>query len=179
MHVQAQQPTLDSGIRLYVADLAAYNAGHLHGVWIDATDDVDAMREQIAAMLARSPVPNAEEYAIHDCEGFGGYSVSAHAGIDELHEVACFIDEFPDYGAELIAHFGDLDQAREAAEENYGGCYTSLAEYAQELTEETSQIPPALAHYIDYEKMGRDMELNGDVFTIAATSHEVHIFWNR
>jgi hypothetical protein len=23
-------------IRIYVADLAAYNAGHLHGVWIDA-----------------------------------------------------------------------------------------------------------------------------------------------
>ena len=26
-------------IRIYVADLAAYNNGKLHGVWIDATQD--------------------------------------------------------------------------------------------------------------------------------------------
>ena len=28
-------------IRIYVADLAAYNNGKLHGVWIDATSDLD------------------------------------------------------------------------------------------------------------------------------------------
>ena len=28
-------------IRIYVADLAAYNNGKLHGVWINASDDLD------------------------------------------------------------------------------------------------------------------------------------------
>ena len=28
-------------IRIYVADLAAYNAGYLHGVWIDASQDLE------------------------------------------------------------------------------------------------------------------------------------------
>ena len=36
-------------IRIYVADLAAYNAGHLHGVWADATQELD----DILAMTVR------------------------------------------------------------------------------------------------------------------------------
>lgn len=53
-------------IRIYVADLAAHNASHLHGVWIDD------IQEQVSAMLAASPVEDAEEYAIQDFEGFDG-----------------------------------------------------------------------------------------------------------
>ena len=34
-------------------------------------------------------------------------------------------------------------------------------------------------HYIDYEAMARDMELNGDVFTIALGFEDVHVFWSR
>ncbi|HBO1348742.1 TPA: antirestriction protein ArdA, partial [Pseudomonas aeruginosa] len=41
-------------IRIYVADLAAYNAGHLHGVWIDATLGLDDIQAQVSAMLAAS-----------------------------------------------------------------------------------------------------------------------------
>jgi len=78
-------------IRIYVADLAAYNNGKLHGVWIDATQDLDDIQEQINAMLEKSPEGFAEEYAIHDDEGFGGYSVGEYDGIqlniayDEVH----------------------------------------------------------------------------------------------
>lgn len=60
---------MSNEIRICVADLAAYNAGHLHGVWIDACDDIDDIWEQIKTMLADSPVENSEEYAIHDYEG--------------------------------------------------------------------------------------------------------------
>lgn len=68
-------------IIIYVADLAAYNNGILHGVWIDACDDLEAIKEQINEMLSDDP----EEYAIHDYEGFEGYSVSEWSSIDELH----------------------------------------------------------------------------------------------
>ena len=46
--------TISEEIRIYVADLAAYNNGKLHGVWIDATQDLDAIQDQINAMLADS-----------------------------------------------------------------------------------------------------------------------------
>lgn len=166
-------------IKIYVADLAAYNNGKLHGVWIDATDDPQNIWEQIHAMLVASPEPDAEEYAIHDYEGFDGYSVSKHEGIESVHEVACFIEEHPDYGGDLLSHFcGNLEEARRAAEECYTGCYSSLADYAQELTEQTSEIPQHLEFYIDYERMGRDMELSGDVFTIETGYQDVHVFWS-
>ena len=167
-------------IRIYVADLAAYNNGILHGVWIDATQDIDDIQEQINDMLASSPEQDAEEYAIHDYEGFAGYSISEYESVQRAHEVACFLEEHGEIAGDLLSHFGDcIEDAQKAIEENYCGCYASLADYAEELTEETTQIPEHLALYIDYEKMGRDMELGGDVFTIETGYQEVHIFWNH
>ncbi|MDI3611675.1 antirestriction protein ArdA [Pseudomonas aeruginosa] len=49
-------------IRINVTDLAAYNAGHLHGNWIDATLELDDIQAQASAMLAASPVKDTEEY---------------------------------------------------------------------------------------------------------------------
>lgn len=166
-------------IKIYVADLAAYNAGHLHGVWIDATLDVEDIQAQVAAMLADSPVSDAEEYAIHAYEGFDGYTVSEHEGLESVHAVAEFIAEYPDFGGALLAHFNDLDDAKRAASDNYCGTYASLADYAQELTEESTEIPETLRYYIDYESMARDMEMNGDVLTVETGYQEVHIFWNH
>ena len=171
---------MSNEIRIYVADLVAYNAGHLHGVWIDASEDINDIWEQIKTMLANSPVENSEEHAIHDYEGFGGYALTEYAGIETAHEVACFIAEYPGFGGELLNHFGgELEEARTSAEENYCGCYKSLADYAQELTEETTQIPEQLAYYIDYERMGRDMEMSGDIFTLETGLETVHVFWSR
>jgi len=49
--------------RLYFACLAAYNAGRLHGVWIDFYAGItpEEIQESIDAMLKASPVPDAEE----------------------------------------------------------------------------------------------------------------------
>ena len=57
-------------IRIYVADLAAYNNGKLHGVWIEACSDMHDIWKAVSKMLKSSPEQMAEEYAIHDYEGF-------------------------------------------------------------------------------------------------------------
>ncbi len=132
---------MTSEIRFYVACLAAYNGGRLHGVWIDVTQELDEIQEQVNLMLKDSPEPDAEEWAIHDYEGFCGYGVSEYSGFEELHNVASFIEEYPEIGGELLDHFSDTEEARKAAEDNYCGCYKSMADYAEELTEQTSQIP--------------------------------------
>ena len=166
-------------IKIYVADLAAYNNGHLHGVWIDATQDVDDIQIEINTMLAASPVEDAEEYAIHDYEGFGGYSLGEYEGIQAAHDIACFIEEHGGIAGELLSHFdGDLDEAKTAIEQRYSGCYSSLADYAQEITEQGTNIPDHLQYYIDYERMARDMEMSGEVFTIETAHNEVHVFLN-
>jgi antirestriction protein len=167
-------------IRIYVADLAAYNNGKLHGVWINACLDLDEIQEQINIMLSNSPEVFAEEYAIHDYEGFDGYELSEYAGIKTAHEIACFIAEYPDLAGALLCHFGgSIEEARQAIEDNYAGCYSSLADYAEELTDNINQIPDNIAFYIDYERMGRDMELSGDIYTIATAYDEIHVFWSH
>ena len=167
-------------IRIYVADLAAYNNGKLHGVWIDATEDPDTIQDQINDMLSSSPELYSEEWAIHDYEGYCGYRLSEYEGIQSAHELACFIEEEGEIGSALLNHFGgDLEDAKKASEDNYSGCYTSLADYAQEWTENTSEVPEHLQHYIDYERMGRDMELSGDIYTIETAFDEVHVFWSH
>jgi antirestriction protein len=61
--------------RIYVACLAAYNNGYLHGVWIDAAQEPWSIYDEVKAMLAASPVAGAEEWAIHDYEGFRGVRI--------------------------------------------------------------------------------------------------------
>tara|TARA_R110000787_G_scaffold137656_2_gene251273 strand:+ start:10885 stop:11436 length:552 start_codon:yes stop_codon:yes gene_type:complete len=165
--------------RIYVACLAAYNGGRLHGRWIDATEP-DEVRAEVRAMLAASPEPEAEEWAIHDYEGFEGCAISEWASFDTVCELADFIEQHGRLGARLYGHFGNsLDEAR-AAFDNHAGEYRSLADFAEEITRENGpEIPDALQYYIDWEAMGRDLELNGDVFTITLGFDEVHVFWNR
>ena len=91
--------------RVYVACLAAYNGGRLHGAWIDL-DDADDAHEQALQMLDTSPEPGAEEWAIHDHEGFGSYPVGEHESITELCDLAEAIEEHGAIVAEYAAHVG-------------------------------------------------------------------------
>ena len=166
--------------RLYIADLAAYNAGHLHGIWIDACDDLDDIKEAIKTMLDNSPVSDAEEVAIHDYEGFEGYEIGEYEGIKSAHETACFIEQHGKLGARLLNDYcQDAQDAQHYIKDKYQGCYGSTADYAQEQTEGQFKIPKPLEFYIDYERMASDWEMSGDIFTIETTSDEVHIFNNH
>ena len=170
----------DSEIRIYVACLASYNHGILHGQWIDAAQELDDLYAELQAMLKASPIPNAEEWAIHDYEGFEGIRLSEYTEIPQVQRLALFIEEHGRLGAEVLKHFDEnMELAAKALEEDYCGEYRTLAEYVQELTEETTEIPQQLQYYIDYEAMGRDMEINGDLFTVETGFEAVHVFWVR
>lgn len=165
-------------IRIYVACLAAYNNGILHGCWINADQDTDGIWSGINAMLKASPIDGAEEYAIHDYEGFEGASLSEYQGIESVAELAAFIAEHGKIGGKLVEYFGNLDDARDAIEDHYAGQYQSIDDFAQELTEQSTQIPECLRYYIDWEHMGRDLEIN-DVLTIETDFRCIHVFWRR
>lgn len=169
--------TTDTEPRIYVACLAAYNNGYLHGAWIDAAQEPWAIYDAVRVMLAASPVEGAEEWAIHDYEGFGGVRIEEYAGFERVSEIALFLVEHGEIGAAVLDHYsGDLDVAREALADRHLGEYASLADYVQEVTEESTAIPHALRYYIDYAAMARDAELNGDLFTVSTAWDVVHVF---
>ncbi|MGW0019942.1 antirestriction protein ArdA [Rhodococcus sp. NPDC003382] len=76
------------GPRIYVASLADYNAGRLHGAWLDAGRDPADLQADIRAMLAAAPEPGAEEYAIHDYEGFGEARIYEHDSLELVSRIA-------------------------------------------------------------------------------------------
>ena len=165
--------------RVYLACLASYNAGTLHGAWADATDESE-LREAVAAMLADSPAPHAEEFAIHDHEGFGSWGPDEYEGLAEVVAKGAFIAEHGALGAEVLAHFsGRLDEATAAFEE-YAGEWPDLGHFAEDLTDQSGvAIPDSVRLYVDYDAVGRDMELGGDVFTVRTSFGAVHVFWSR
>ena len=167
-----------SEIRIYVACLEAYNSGVLHGQWIDATQGEDGIWNDVKAILKTSPEQYEEEGAIHDYEGFEGIQISEYEGFAEVAEYAEFIEEHGALGGLLIDHCGDVEAAKTALEDHYHGQYESMSDFAERLTEETPTIPDNLSFYIDYEKMGRDLEIN-DVFTLETAHREVHVFWSH
>jgi antirestriction protein len=165
--------------QIYVACLASYNAGHLHGKWVDARQDIETIREQITDILKSSPIPNAEEYAIHDYEEFygAGNILGEYPSLQEVVKAAEFIAEHGELAGKLIARYGDVDEAIQAMDERYYGCYRSLADYAEAFIQDTiTDIPKHLEYYIDYEKMARDWKYSGDIDTIELNFEEVHIF---
>lgn len=146
--------------RIYVACLAAYNNGHLHGEWIDADQTADAIHEEIQAMLKASPVRDAEEWAIHDYEGFHGIKLGESESIERVSELAGLLDK---HGAAFAAYVGYADDATERDfEEHYVGNAKSEADFAEEYSLEVygeDGLGP-LGQYIDWERVARDMFIN-------------------
>ena len=166
-------------IRIYVACLAAYNNGHLHGAWIEVSDEA-TIWQAVQDMLAASPIEeDAEEWAIHDYEGFEGAEVGEYFSFSNVVELAKYIEERGELGAEVLNYYGGNIEDAKARFEDYAGEYDSLEAYAQELTEQTGlEIPESLASYIDYKAMSHDYEQSGDFLTFR-DGGSVHIFWSH
>ena len=173
------EPVAQGQARIYVACLSAYNSGHLHGVWIAVTTP-EEMTICVQSMLAASPIPNAEEWAIHDYEGFEGARLSEYASFETVTALAEFVQEYGHLSVQVYIHFGeDLSQAR-AAFEDYAGVFTNAAEFAEQLYDCTGDtIPEPLRYYVDWQALARDMILNGEIIALQTSFDETHIFWNR
>ena len=114
-----------------------------------------------------------------DYEGFEGLNISEYEGIQSAHDKAVFIEEHGALGGAVASHLGgSLDDAKRALEEGYIGEYRSIEDYAREITEDCHELPAYIENYIDYEAMGRDMEMNGDFFTIELGYRKLHLFHN-
>ena len=174
--------------RIYVASLADYNAGRLHGTWIDATLDKEQINEAVTTMLKKSPEPFAEEYAIHDFEGFGPVRLGEYESLDTVERLAQGISEHGMAFAHFASCFGTTDaDLLDDFENAYIGHYGSVKEYAEELLVDLGaeqvlekMVPEGLASYIhiDVDFFANDLEISGDIMT-SEGDEGVYIFWGQ
>jgi len=218
---------MNDSMRIYVACLSSYNAGKLHGEWIDCEGlDADDLTTEVEAMLASSPAPNvmrrghecnhcgskwtttlsgdvdrvpfdcpkcnanpegttftaafgsAEEYAIHDHEGFQGFNVGEFSSLAEIAEFVELVEQHGDAARAAASFCTDTDDIRKTCEDRYAGEWSSLEEYAEDMLENCGMLdglPENLRCYFDFQSFGRDLELGGDV-TTARLNGTLHVF---
>lgn len=144
---QSEQVSTDTNPRIYVACLAAYNNGKLHGRWIDAAQDAKAIRAEISQMLESSPEPMAEEWAIHDYEGFGEYRLSESEDIEEVAAMAAQIVEHGEPYLAALALSSNRAEA-DALMDEYCGQFNSDEAFAEQLLEDGDLLPKDLPAWI-------------------------------
>ena len=175
-------------VRVWISDLAAYNAGVLRGKWWDPTEYADAedfataVQEWIEGTEDAPDVEDVgergvyyipEEYAIHDYEAPSGIRIEEYSQLSTVWELARLIGEHGEAYADYVSNVGQDYATEEGFEEAYAGRYDSGADYAEELYEATGQleqVPESLRYYIDWASVWRDMRM-GDGYWISDNGH--------
>ncbi len=166
--------------RIYVACLAAYNNGLLHGEWIDADQSADELHEAVARMLAASPQPGAEEWAIHDYEGFGSLRLGEYESLERVATIAEGIAEHGDAFSAWLSYDESQDATdMQSFEDAYRGEWDSLRAYAEDYAESTGMYDAAEksgSQYVvvDIDMLTRDLDI--ELYSVRSDRGTVYVF---
>ncbi len=171
--------------RIYVACLAAYNNGKLHGRWIDANQSTDLIWDEINDVLKTSPEPDAEEWAVHDYEGFGEIALTEWPDIARVSKLAELIEDHGDgftlwYANQDGRHI-EVEELEEKFLEQWQGTHDSKVAFADYLLESIGQLaelPEWARNYFDFAAYARDLELGGD-YTFVSHHGQVYVYSNH
>jgi antirestriction protein len=169
----------DTTPRIYVACLAAYNNGKLHGIWIDCNQDADGIWKEINAMLSSSPESDAEEWAIHDYENWQGLLIGENESIECIAEIAELLQEHGKAFA-VYCNYHNSDANAKDSQDCYVEKYESEEEFAYGFWEELGIVEQleklgVYSFYIDWEAVARDLFINS-YFSVETGYKEVYVF---
>ena len=163
----------------FITNLGKYNEGVLSYKLISFPIDEDELNEALKEIGCKYTDENGKEYNIEyeeyffsdwDCEipfDFGEYE-----SISDVNDIAERVEVLETYEQDVLKvileeHISTEDEALRIVED---GNYTiwndciNMADVAQTMVEECEyfgNIPEQLQCYIDYEKMGRDLAIEG------------------
>lgn len=175
--------------RVYVACLAAYNDGILHGRFVRAVDE-DEVWDGIREVLTTSPIPNAEEHAFHDHDGFEGIRIGEYDTVRRVAALGRLVAEHGKAFAVFYEEDMDVDDLDETFQNSYIGAFESereledhfYTEFGLEELEEAAHraIPDWAASYVkfDVEQYLHDLKLNGDINVTYADGRH-YAYWAR
>jgi antirestriction protein len=166
--------------KIYVACLASYNNGILHGDWINVLNGVEHIEDRIHEILQSSPIKGAEEYAIHDFDGFYGFNLSEWEDVGSCFQMAELIEKHGGLAGEVVQHYGiQLDEVDNFIENNLICEADSEIEYAEQLFDDLylHDIPDGAKYYIDYEAFCRDIFI--DDYDAIEVDGKYYIFSNH
>ncbi|MCA9386110.1 antirestriction protein ArdA [Candidatus Dojkabacteria bacterium] len=153
-----------SKTKVFITNLAKYNAGELVGEWFTLSEGIDELNKVLKKVLGSD-----EEYFISDYEA--DFEIGEYDNLEELVKFASLFDELSEVEKTVVIYLSEfLGLNREdiflkmKSETLLDDCIVYEASNETELGEEISdcmEIPEHLKGYIDYEKIGRDEVYNG------------------
>jgi antirestriction protein len=171
--------------RIYVACLSAYNNGHLHGWWIDADQEPDALLLNIEDMLAESPMDDAEEWAIHDYENFDPIHIDEHEDLEKLCQWANIISSHKEESGAIAAYISWAeDVGLEVSSEEFASRYCGHWDDGKDFALKSGEIEELYnwsqfekehhfwSMHIDWESVARDLELSDAYYYASASQSE-------
>ena len=176
--------------RIWVGSLADYNNGRLYGVWMNATLEPEELDASTQFLLRNSRTPGAEEWAVMDYDGFGGYKVAEWTSFETISLIAQGVAEHGEAYAAWVEYVGDTSgQLLEPDQfhDHYEGEFDSVQDYVEYILKETGiyeeldraleVIPESIRRYVqvDVEMMARDWEIEG-LHVAESAGGGVHVF---
>lgn len=188
-----------SDLRIYVASLSDYNAGRLLGVHIDLDGkDEDDVWAEINAMLKRSPEMVAEEWAIHDYEGFGPLRLSEYESIGKIVAIAEKVAEHGDAFLGWLSYEDREVDEFDRFEDQYRGEWDSERAFAEDqvmeigfnevsasievpkgpygIEKETINVFDQLYGVLDWDHITTEVVQHGTYYSIDTPEHRVWMF---
>ena len=165
-------------VKGYITNLGRYNEGVLAYKLISFPISDEELNEALKEIGCKYVDENGvvhnplyEEYFFSDWECEIPFEYSEYESVEDLNSIAERVEALEAYEQDVLKvileeHTSDINEALQIVE--YGDYTTwsgnSMADVAQTMVEECEyfgNIPERLQCYIDYEKMGRDLELEG------------------
>lgn len=151
-------------MQVYISNLGKYNEGELVGAWFQPPIDMEEVKEKIGLN------DEYEEFAIHDYEL--PFEIGEYTPISEINHLCSLIEEIED--TDIFKELREIQGMWFASLEDliehkddiicYSDCDSmeDVAAYYVEETGQLGEVPSNLQNYIDYQALGRDMELEGN-----------------
>jgi hypothetical protein len=160
-------------MEIYITDLAAYNNGYLIGEWVALPMDEDNLRAKIREILSTGAKAceddEHEEIFITDYE-CDFLEIGEYADPFQLNEIAEQTENLSDYEVKAVKFLlknylvKDFEEAMEKYEDVIIHEDASMEDLAYEFVNECygiDSLPSIIANNIDYEKIGRELEMDG------------------
>jgi antirestriction protein len=164
-------------MKVYITDLESYNNGHLVGEWYELPMGEEELQEAIVEVLRNGQATSKdahihEEYFITDFE-CDYMKIDEHDSLNTLNTIAQTMSELEEdqkKAVKILLDAGiatDIDDAVEKIDNLICTGETTMEDVAYNYIEETGALqnmPQNLQYYFDYEKLGRDMDLEGSFY---------------
>lgn len=166
-------------IKGYITNLGKYNEGILSYKLISFPIDDDELNEALKEIgckytdkEGKEHNPFYEEYFFSDWECEIPFEFGEYPSISEVNDIAERVEALTEYEQDVLKiileeHTSDVGEALRIVEDNNYRTWDScdnMADVAAAMADEydyLDDVPENLRYYIDYEKWGRDLKLEG------------------